>query len=526
MKTKNYDVVIVGVGAAGAVFAKQLSQAGLKVLGIEFGKYFPNHRQNFVENEAAILDLTWNNNNYLIEGDGFGGTPNVGTHVGGGTLAWTAMAFRYFERDFTLKTQYGQPKGTAVEDWPITYQDLEPYYQIAEQEMGVAGTNLPWYIPRRFPLPNPPHCYYESSKMLETGMKKLGIRSAPGPIAINSRMYQNREACINCGFCKSGCRTDAKYQADKVLLPDAFASGNFELQTESVVLKILTQANGATADGVIYLDKKTGQVQQAQAKVVVVCNNPMETVRLFLNSANSAHPNGLGNEHDQIGRYFFAHPSIFGIGLTNSKTSIEIGHNMGNIISLDFTETQNANKYIGGFSLLSLNGAGLGVAAVDPLQNFYGQELKSILYNYTKFLSMISFCEGTPTYENRITVVPEVRDAFGSPVAKSRYYFTDNDYILARKAVAKMREILTAAGAVKTYIRENPFESHPMGGMRMGKNPKTSATNEFGQVHTIKNLFVAGGSLFPTGSSLGPTLTLHALALRTSNYILKQSKSW
>jgi choline dehydrogenase-like flavoprotein len=291
------------------------------------------------------------------------------------------------------------------------------------------------------------------------------------------------------------------------------------------VLKILTQANSAKADGVIYLDKKTGQMRQAKAKVVVVCNNPMETVRLFLNSANAAHPNGLGNEHDQVGRYFFAHPSIVGIGLTNSKTSVEIGHNMGNIISLDFTETQNANQYMGGFSLLSLNGSGLGVAAVDPLQNLYGQELKSILYNYTKFLSMISFCEGMPTYENRITVVPEVRDAFGSPMAKIRYYFTDNDHIVARKAVAKMREILTAAGAVKTYIRENPFESHPMGGMRMGKNPKTSVTNEFGQVHAIKNLFVGGGSLFPTGSSLGPTLTLHALALRTSNYILNPSKS-
>ncbi|MEH2361774.1 GMC family oxidoreductase [Nostoc sp.] len=521
MRTKHYDVVIVGVGAAGAVFAKQLSQAGLKVLGIEFGKYFQNHRQDFVENEAGVLSLTWNNNQYRVEGDGFSGTPNLGAHVGGGTLAWTSMAFRYFERDFKLKTRYASPLGTAFEDWPITYQDLELYYQIAEQQMGVSGTSLPWYNPRTSPLPNPPHCYFESSKMLEAGMNKLSIRSAPGPVAVNSRMYKNREACINCGFCRSGCRTDAKYQADKVLLPSAFATRNFTLESECVVLKILTEANGTRAKGVIYFDKKTKQTYQANAKIVIVCNNPMETARLFLNSADAKYPNGLGNEYDQVGRYFYAHPSVFGIGFTESKTAIEAGYNMGNIISLDFTETKNPNEYIGGFSLLSLNGSGLGVTAVDPLQNLYGQELKSIQYDYTKFLAMIAFCEGLPKYDNRITVLPQIQDTFGSPVAKISYYFTNHDRIVASKAVAKMRDVMVAAGAVKTYIRENPFESHPMGGMRMGNNPATSVTNEFGQIHSIKNLFVAGASLFPTGSSVGPTLTIHALALRTADYIIK-----
>ncbi|KZL51493.1 hypothetical protein A2T98_01870 [Nodularia spumigena CENA596] len=514
----------MGVGASGAVFAKQLSQAGFKVLGIEFGKYFQNHRQDFVENEAGVLSLTWSNNQYQVEGDGFTGSPNLGAHVGGGTLAWTSMAFRYFERDFKLKTQYGSPLGTAVEDWPITYQDLEPYYQKAEEQMGVSGSSLPWYLPRTESLPNPPHCYYESSKLLETGMNKLGIRSAPGPVAVNSRIYQNREACINCGFCRSGCRTDAKYQADKVLLPDAFATGNFKLESECVVLKIITQGNGRKAKGVVYYDKKTKRTYEVNAKVVIVCNNPMETARLFLNSADAKHPNGLGNKYDQVGRYFYAHPSIFGIGLTKSQTSIEIGYNMGNIISLDYAETKNPNEYIGGYSLLSLNGSGMGIIAVDPLQNLYGKELKTIQNESTKFIGMISFCEGLPTYDNRITVVPQRQDAFGSPVAKIRYYLTDNDRILTNKAVGKMRDIMLAAGATETYIRENPFESHPMGGMRMGRNPATSVTNEFGQIHSIDNLFVAGASLFPTGSSSGPTLTIHALALRTADYIIKNSR--
>jgi choline dehydrogenase-like flavoprotein len=248
----------------------------------------------------------------------------------------------------------------------------------------------------------------------------------------------------------------------------------------------------------------------------------METVRLFLNSGDRNHPNGLANQYDLVGRYFCAHPTIFGIGLTTSKTSVEVGYNMGNLITLDFTETQNPREYIGGFSLLSLNGSGIGIVALDALQNFYGSELKSILYNYGNFVSMIGFCEGMPTYDNRITVLPQVRDIFGTPIAKISYYLTDNDRIVSQKAVAKMREIFAASGVVKTYIRENPFESHPTGGMRMGKDPRTSVTNGFGQVHGIENLFVGGASLFPTTSSLGPTLTIHALALRTADYILSK----
>lgn len=523
MKTKNYDVIIVGVGAAGAVFANRLSRAGLKVLGIEFGRYFQNHRNDFVENEASVLQLSWQNTGYIIEGDGFSGIPNLGANVGGGTLVWTAMAFRYFERDFQLKNLYRQPEGTSIENWPVGYQDLAPYYTIAEQDMGVSGTITPWDVPKRSNLPNPPHCYFETSKLLQSGMNKLGISSAPGPIATNSQVYQGREACVNCGFCRAGCRIDAKYQADRVMLPDAFASGNFELITESVVLRILTKAGGTKADGVVYLDKKNGQTYEAKAKVVIVCNNPMETVRLFLNSANADHPSGLANEYDQVGRYFYAHPTILGIGIMNFDTSFGIGLNMGNIISLDFTETQNANEYIGGYSLLSINGAGLGVIAVDPLEKLYGQELKNEMYSYNRSIGLISFCEGLPSAENRITVVPDVLDSFGSPVVKIRYFLTENDRLLTTKSVEKMGEIFAAAGADRSFIREEPFDSHPMGGMRMGNDPKTSVTNSWGRIHSIDNLFVCGASLFPTGSSLGPTLTIHALALRTSDYIIKES---
>ncbi|NEP00105.1 MAG: GMC family oxidoreductase [Symploca sp. SIO2E9] len=520
MSTQNYDVILVGVGEAGSTLANKLSQAGLKILGIEFGSHLKDHHNNFVENEAGVLNLSWKNFNYTVEGDGFLGIPNLGANVGGGTLVWTAMAFRYFERDFQLKSKYGYRPGLSLADWPLTYQDLESYYTTSEKHMGVACTISPWDDPNRPEYPNPAHCYYPSSKMLEKGMSKLGIRSSAGPAAINSQPYQEREVCLNCGYCRSGCRIDAKYQADKVMLPAALNSGNFELKTESVVVKILTSGNGKKAKGVVYIDKKNQQTHQATAKVVVVCNNPMETVRLFFNSADRNHLNGLGNQYDQLGRYFFAHPTIFGIGVTKQDTSVVAGYNMGNIVSLDFAETRDTDQYIGGFTFVSLNGSGAGVVAVDAFHKLYGQSLKDAMYKFPKSLAMIAFCEGMPTVDNRITVIPDKLDVFGVPVGKINYQLTDNDRLLTKKAVEKMRQVFIAAGAVETYIREDSFETHPMGGMRMGDDPKTSMTDSFGKAHSLDNLFVAGSSLFPSGSSLGPTLTIHALALRTSDYII------
>lgn len=520
MNSQNYDVILVGVGEAGSTLANKLSQAGLKVLGIEFGSHLKDHRNDFVENEAGVLQLSWNNWNYKVEGDGFHGIPNLGNNVGGGTLVWTAMAFRYFERDFQLKSKYGDRSGLALGDWPLSYQDLESYYTTSEKHMGVASSISPWDSPDRPPYPNPAHPYYPSSQMLEKGMNKLGMRSTPGPAAINSQPYQGRETCLNCGYCRSGCRIDSKYQADKVMLPAALNSGNFDLKTQSVVVKILTSGNGKKAEGVVYVDKQTQKTHQAKAKVVVVCNNPMESVRLFFNSANKHHPQGLGNKYDQLGRYFFAHPTIFGVGVTEQETSIVSGYNMGNIVSLDYAETKNPDEYLGGYTFVSLNGSGAGVAAVDAFHNLYGQDLKDVMYKFPNSLAMMAFCEGMPTADNRVTVLPDQLDPLGLPKAKINYQLTDNDRLLTKKAVDKMRDIFLASGAVKTYIREDSFETHPMGGMRMGDNRKTSMTDSYGKVHSLKNLFVAGGSLFPSGSSLGPTLTIHALALRTSDYII------
>ncbi|PTL82104.1 GMC oxidoreductase [Vitiosangium sp. GDMCC 1.1324] len=523
---KVYDAIIIGTGAAGSVFAYELTKAGWHVLALERGKHHTQHRKNFTENEMSMFPLIWDNSQYQVEGNGFQGTPNLGIGVGGGTLAWTAVSLRFFDRDFRFRSRYGRPAGSSVEDWPLNLAELECDYDEAEAQMGVSGQRTPWDPKNRREYPNPPQARYVTSVRLRKGMERLGIRSAPGPVAINSRPHHERSQCLNCGFCRSGCRVDAKYQADQVLVAPALETGRLELVTEALVTRIEMTRNGKRVDGVSWMDLRTHGKHQARAKVVIVCNNPIELPRLFLNSANAFHPKGLGNQHDQVGRHFFCHQGTIGLGITDEVVDTSTGHNMGNLMSLDFCESTPELPYQGGFSLLSLNGAGAGVMAVDPLRGLMGTELKERMKQYNKSLLLVSFCEGLPSPENRITVDPSKLDSFGQPVAKVSYTLQDNDLRIVDAATRKMDEVLRASGAREVHVTTPSFEAHPMGTMRMGNDPQTSVTDSYGQVHGIGNLFVGGAALFVTGSSLNPTLTLHALALRTARHLTQHPSRW
>jgi choline dehydrogenase-like flavoprotein len=363
--------------------------------------------------------------------------------------------------------------------------------------------------------------YYRTSRLLRSGMEKLGMRSAPCPVAINSRPYQGRSQCLHCGYCRSGCRVDAKYQADRVLVASALETGRLELVTDALVKRIDMSDSAARVDGVTYLDLRTWREVQVHARVVIVCNNPIEIPRLFLNSANEFHPRGLGNQYDQVGRHFFCHLGTIGLGLTDQEVETSIGHNMGNIMSLDYCEDDPKQPYRGGFSLMSLNGAGAGVMAVDPLRRFMGAELKERMKQYNQSLLLVSFSEGLPSAENRITVDKTKLDAYGLPVAQVNYTLVDNDLKVFNAAIEKTEEVLRAAGSREVHVTTPAFEAHPMGTMRMGTDPRQSATDPYGRVHGMDNLFIGGAATFVTGSSVNPTLTLHALALRTAEHLVQ-----
>ncbi len=519
---KNYDAIVVGAGAMGAVFAYELTQAGMNVLCIEKGQFFKNHRDAFVENELETFRLVWDYSDYQITGNAFDGGPNLGANVGGGTLAWTATALRMFEHDFRFRSTFGAPQGTTIADWPISKRVLQPYYDLAEQQMGVSGTATYWDEANTPLPPNPALPLYPASRTLQKGFDKLGLRSTQGRVATNSQPYQGRSACLNCGFCRSGCRVDAKYQADEVLIKPALETGHLTLVTHSVVTRVETDKGGTCAREVRYVNLLTGEEQRATAKFIILANNPFEIPRLLLASNNRRHPNGIGNNFDQIGRNFYSHATCIGMGLSNEDLRTYVGHNMCNLMSLDTCVNCERNDYRGGFSLLSLNGAGAGALAAFPLHKLHGLELKQRMAQYNNSMVLIAFIEGMPVYKNRISINRNKTDALGMPVPTIHYEWHENDLRAFDHARSKIIDVFAAAGAHESFTSDI-FESHPMGTMRMGNSPSNSATDKFGRVHGITNLYVAGGCLYPTGSSVNPTLTMHALALRSSRKIIN---SW
>lgn len=515
----NWDIIVIGAGAAGAVLAHELTADGKSVLMLEAGSEYRDHSSQFIENELAMWERTWDNGAYTWSGDGFTGAPNLGYGVGGGTLVWTSISLRFFSRDFRMRSIFGPIEGANIEDWPIDLQDLESYYSKAESQMGVSGGMTPWHAPSQGLPPNPSFGYYRSSAILQQGMDKLGIRCAPGAVAVNSQQYDGRETCLHCGFCRSGCRIDAKYQADKTLLDRARQTGLLEIRSLAVATKIELGRSPHRAKGVHYLDKNSGVLHFVRGKIIVLANNPIEIPRLLLNSACESHPYGLGNRHDQVGRNFFCHPSLIGVGVTEQCINGSAGYSMGNIVSLDFCTPPPNSGHVGGFSFQSLNGAGAGVLAVDPYRHLWGRALKSAMTNYNNSVFFIAFCEGLPVRSNRVTVNQNNLDKYGQPKAHIHYQLHDLDKSAFAAALSKSRAIAQATGAHEVHITDTPFEAHPAGTMRMGHSPTASATNQYGRLHDLHNVFVAGSALFPTGSSVNPTLTLHALALRTAEHI-------
>lgn len=517
-----YDAIIVGAGATGSVFAYELTKAGMDVLCIEKGQFFSDHRKEFVENEMEMFRLVWDYSGYEITGDAFDAGPNLGAHVGGGTLVWTAAALRMFEHDFKFKSRVGNPSGANVADWPISKSMLQRYYDEAERQMGVSGEATYWDERGTNLPPNPPMPIYPSSRALQDGMSRLGLRSTAGRVATNSKEYNGRSACLNCGYCRSGCRIDAKYQADEALIKPALKTGRLTLVTESVVTRIETDRSGARARSVRYVDLKTGVESQASGRFFVLCNNPFEIPRLLLSSTSRANPEGIGNGYDQVGRNFYSHASCLGMGFTDDDLKTFVGHSMANVMSLDKCFNQTANNHVGGFTLLSLNGAGAGALAAFPLHKINGVALKEKMSNYNSSMVLISFTDGMPVYENRVSVNRKKLDMWGMPTPKIHYEWHENDLKVFNHAEQTIKGVLRAAGSKEVFTSE-VFESHPMGTMRMGNSPRRSATDRFGRVHGAKNIYAAGGCLFPTGSSVNPTLTMHALALRSAEKIVR---SW
>jgi len=507
------DVCIVGVGACGGLMAKELAEAGFSVVGLDAGPRY-NPKVDFENDEAEMLKLLWSGDRVTSGEDPI--NPWSGTGIGGGTLVWCAVTPRFHTNDFKTASV----DGVGV-NWPLTYDDLVPYYDQVECDFGVSGQvgENPWEAPRGpFPMPPLPFSYH--AQTLAQGVKKLGGHPLHGPLAIASIPYQGREACINCGFCMQGCRSTAKSTTLFTHVPQAEAKGA-RILPECTVFRIEYEAKRNRVTGVSYFDAN-GAVHQIQARLVVVAAHAVETPRLLLLSANNTFPEGLANSSGLIGKNFMAHPTCTVTGLFREPLNGFKGPTMGDLLVQDWYETDGQRGFARGYTLEKFVPGPFFYAS--NMMNLWGADLKEMIRYYAYAGGWWVCGEGLPNDDNTVTLDAEVKDQYGSPVAHLKHSWAENDRQLIQHGIQKAKETLEAAGAWR--VEAGPVSSaHPMGTVRMGNDPQTSVINPYGQAHDIPNLFVTDTSVFPTGGGANITLTAMAITLRASQHIIEQAKA-
>jgi choline dehydrogenase-like flavoprotein len=500
------DAVIVGAGAAGGVLAKELSEAGMSVVVLEAGPMWdPQH--DFASDELTGKRLGWQDTRIVTGSHPLTmGHNNSGRGVGGGTTHFTGVFLRMHESDFRTRTIDG-----VGEDWPIRYEDLEPYYTRNEREVAVSGPkHFPWG-PFQGPYP------YPNAYMFQVGCEKLGIRHSVTPLAILSAPFEGRPPCINRGFCNQGCMPNAKFSTLIVHIPRAIEAGA-EVLPNSTVTQVLVNPDG-TAKGVTFVHKGKEYVQRA--KLVILCSFVVETPRLLLNSATAQFPDGLANSSGWVGRGFMTHSSYDVYAKFESEVRLYKGTPVLSTTQ-DFYETDASRGFARGYTIHAHGSRPLafaqGISNSEPGM-LWGSKLRAAVLDYNFYGRATMVGEVLPNPNNRVTLSDE-KDALGLPRAQVSFSYGPNDLKLIEHAVNRMSDIMEAAGGETQFVV--PDSAHLMGGCRMGDNPEHSVVNSYGQAHDIPNLFICDASIFVTSSGSNPTNTVMALALRTADYIKQQ----
>jgi choline dehydrogenase-like flavoprotein len=508
--TAAFDVVIVGAGATGALVALRMAARGLKVAVLEAGARFGGLAalQNTEANAGKIM---WSEPRNFVGSDFV--IPKAGTGVGGGTLTWLGVVPRFHRDDFRTYSTEG-----VGADWPIAYDDLRPHYETVEHEFGVAGECGP-FAPEPYTLPMPPHRMNWHAQVLARGARKLGAHPFAPPLAINSVERDGRPACIACGWCGSGCPTEAKATATNTYLARAERLGA-RVISDAFVHRVNHDRATNRVTGVDYLDQERRE-HRVSASAVVLASHAIETPRLLLLSANGSFPDGLANSSGLVGKNFMSHPTWQVFGTFDEPINAFKGIQMGHVMVQDYYRPDARNGYARGFILLSYMMTPVTFGNLSGL--IFGQELKDFLHQYAYTAAWWAHAEGLPDERNAVTLDPELRDARGLPAARVTYQWGDNDRKLAAAARDKAAEMMSASGARKVQIGLN-YGAHAMGSCRMGHDANTSVVNEFCQTHDIRNLYICDTSVFVTSAGVNPTLTAMAIADRGAGQILAEGR--
>lgn len=562
---KPVDVAVIGLGAAGGVAVLPLTLAGLKVTALEAGTWMQPAQFKPDEIHNNVRELVTTGSKARSETPTFRTSPDrpasraqsgmtMMNAVGGTSIHYYGNSWRFHPWDFKARSEsikrYGPnsiPHGSTMEDWPIAYADLEPYYDMVEHQIGVSGKagNIQGKLdragnvfegPRRREYPMPPLRDTEFTDRMRTAAAKLKWNPHRSPAAINSQPYHGRSACAYHGFCEAnGCHVSAKNSTSVTTIPAAQKTKNLTIVENAHATQILTGANGKVT-GVQYL--KDGREYFQPAKVVLLGAYTYENVRLLLLSKSKAFPNGLSNNHKQVGKHYVGHWNARECyGLFPTDLNVWYGANAQAVVVNDWADDNFDHSrlgFIGGASL-TINHEGHPIGSAD-MPTFghtpaWGSKWKAFMrQNAGRWRGAYAQCTSLPYENTYLDLDPSVKDPLGNPVCRITSGPKVNEPKASAYAAAKAEEWFRAAGAIEVVKIPQPAEGpnlswHAVGGTRMGNNPETSVVDRWGFSHEVPNLGIVGGSVLGTHGARNPTLTIQALSWRTAEHLVESWKA-
>jgi choline dehydrogenase-like flavoprotein len=543
MPLPHINAVIVGAGAGGGIVAKELAEAGLSVVLLERGGWprYDDHDDDEMNSQRTpVLGNPYGPDDARYrrvvaggpEGSGRivlpseGGYGNNAGCVGGGTASYGAMAWRFMPQDFRLKTTYGEVKDSTLDDWPISYDDLEPYYEKAEYEIGVSGdySENPNSGPRKKPFPMPAFPLNREGRLIAETAKRMGLHPFPIPMLRNSVPYGGRPACIHMRSCVGfACPINAKCGTQNTVIPKALATGNCELRTGCVASEIVVDERGRARSVKYYDTNDHDRLKEQPADIIICSSGATETAHLLLNSKSKLFPKGAGNNNDWVGRNLQGHGYVGACGLVDYDVYEEAGPGACVAIS-DFN---HGNPGLVGGGMLANEFIPLPYLFCNtrpPGEPRWGKAHKDFQRKYYKhIIRIMGPVQEIPNFSARVTIDPSVKDYWGIPALRISGSRHPQDLPTGDFLAGKAEAIIKEMGATRVWHHGMGMGlsggQHQAGTCRMGNDPKRSVANRYGQVHEIDNLFIADGSLNVTNGGFNPALTIMALAYWVSAHI-------
>ncbi|MFQ6027139.1 MAG: GMC family oxidoreductase [Dehalococcoidia bacterium] len=525
------DVLVIGAGASGGAFSWSLAEAGFNVLCLEQGGWvdpsdYPTtqsdweiHRQTDFNPDPNLRRLP---EDYPVNDTESPISPLMYNAVGGSTIHWSAHFPRFHPSDFRVKSLDG-----VADDWPVTYEQLEPFFDLNDRNMGVAGLAGDSAYPPKSPRQTPPIPLGKLGDTMAAGFDRLGWHWWPSDSAILTRPYDGRAACNNCGPCDIGCPLRAKASTDVTYWPKAIASGA-ALVTRARVREVTVGKDGL-ADGVIHYDAD-GQVQHQKARMVVLAANGVGTPRLLLNSVSSPFPNGLANSTGLVAKNLMFHPYAMVTGVFDEFLEGYKGPAGCSIISQEFYETDPSRDFVRGYAFQIVRSTGpltLALGGVGRHRVPWGEDHRPVFDDrFGRTITIAVIGEDLPESHNRVTLDPHLADADGIPSPKITYTMSDNSLKMMDHGIARATEVLQAAGAKEVLVNPllRPAGWHLMGTARMGTQSNNSVVDGWGRCHDVPNLLIIDGSLLVTGGAVNPTSTIQALALYVADNVNRNAR--